>query len=136
MLPYGYTTDEAGITGAILIVTGLLNPAIVSPVYDRTHSFPLAIRTHVLVIAPYITLIFAPGAQTLGAPFKISALLRSTIFSLLPLVLEWAVEQTRPAPPELTNVALWVGSQFLRAVFLITMDGWKDKSDNDRMWER
>ena len=133
MLPYGYTTDEACITGAILIVTGLLSPAIASPVHDITHSFPLAIRTHVLVTAPYyVTLIFAQGTQTLAAPFKISALLRPTIFSLLPSVLEWAVEQTCPAPPELTNAALWVRSQLLGAIFLITMDGLKDKSDNDR----
>ena len=30
----------------------------------------------------------------------------ATSFSLLSLVLEWAVEQTHSAPPELTNVTL------------------------------
>ena len=136
MLPYGYTADEAGITGAILIVAGLLTAAIVSPINDRTHSYLLAIRTLVPVIALcYVALIFAPGTHTLAAPFAISALLGATSFSLLPLVLEWAVEQTHPAPPELTNVTLWVGGQLLGAIFLITMNALKDKSDNDKMWK-
>jgi len=55
-------------------------------------------------------------------------------FSLLPLVLKWAVEQTHHAPPELTHVTLSVGGERLRAVFLICMDVLKDRSGNDRMW--
>ena len=107
MFPYDYTADEADIMGAILIVAGLLTAAIASPVNNRTHSFLLAIRTLVPVIALcYVTLIFAPGTRTLAAPCTISALLGATSFSLLPLTLEWAVEQTHPAPPELTNVTL------------------------------
>ena len=75
-----------------------------------------------------------PGS-TLAAPYTICALLGATSFSRLPLVLEWAVEQTHPAPPELTNVTRWVGGQILGAVFLITMDALKDKSDNNKMWK-
>ncbi|CUS12384.1 unnamed protein product [Tuber aestivum] len=136
MLPYGYTADEAGITGAILIVAGLVTSAIVSPINDRTHSFLTAIRIFVPIIAlSYVALIFAPRTHTLAAPFAISALLGAASFSLLPLVLEWAVEQTHPAPPELTNVTLWVGGQILGAVFLIIMDALKDKEDNDKMWK-
>ncbi|RPB04013.1 MFS general substrate transporter [Choiromyces venosus 120613-1] len=136
MLPYGYTADEAGLTGAILILTGLVTAAIVSPINDRTHSFLTAIRTFVPVIAlSYVALIFAPRTHTLAAPFAISALLGAASFSLLPLVLEWAVEQTHPAPPELTNVTLWVGGQLLGAIFLIVMDALKDKSDNNKMWK-
>src|SRR5437879_1818211 len=112
MLPYGYTADEAGITGAILILSGLLTAAIVSPINDRTHSFLTAIRIFVPIIAlSYVALIFAPKTQTLAAPFAVSALLGAASFSLLPLALEWAVEQTHPAPPELTNATLLVGGQ-------------------------
>ncbi|PUU73060.1 hypothetical protein B9Z19DRAFT_1165105, partial [Tuber borchii] len=82
----------------------------------------------------YFALIFAPGTRTLAAPFRISALLGATSFSLLSLVLEWAVGQTHPAPPELTNVTLWLSGQRLGAAFLITIDALKDKSDNDKMW--
>ncbi|PUU82881.1 hypothetical protein B9Z19DRAFT_1098919 [Tuber borchii] len=123
MLPYGYTADEASIM------------AIVSLINDRTDSFLLAIRALVPVIALcYVALIFPPGTRALVVPFTISAFLGATSFSLLPLVLEWAVKQTHPAPPELTNVTLWVGGQILGAVFLIAMDALKDKSNNDKMW--
>ena len=50
------------------------------------------------------------------------------------LVLEWAVEQTHSALPELTNVTLWVGGQRLGAVFLITVNALEDRNDNDKMW--
>ena len=103
---------------------------------DRSHSFLLTVRTLIPGVALCcVALIFAPGTHTLAAPFAISALLGVTIFSLLPSVLEWAVEQTRPAPRELTNVALWAGGQLLGAIFLIAMDGLKDKSGNDRVWK-
>ncbi|CAZ86172.1 unnamed protein product [Tuber melanosporum] len=134
MLPYGYTDDEAGITGAILIVSGLITSAIVSPINDRTHSFVMAIRIFVPIIAlGYVALIFAPKSQTLAAPFAVSALIGASSFSLLPLALEWVVEQTHPAPPELTNVTLWVGGQLLGAIFLITMDALKDKNNHNKM---
>ncbi|KAK6541315.1 hypothetical protein TWF694_008661 [Orbilia ellipsospora] len=49
--PYGYSENDAGIGGAILIVVGLVASAIVSPLIDRTHTFLLAIRILVPVIS-------------------------------------------------------------------------------------
>ncbi|PUU75336.1 hypothetical protein B9Z19DRAFT_1131470 [Tuber borchii] len=117
MLPYGHTADdEAGVTDAILIIAGLLTELeLLSQINDTTNGFLLAIRTLVLVIA------------------LISALLGATSFSLLSLVLEWAVGQTHPAPPELTNVTLWLSGQRLGAAFLITIDALKDKSVNEKI---
>jgi cyanate permease len=43
MMPRGYSENDAGITGALLIVTGLVSTAIVSPIIDRTHSYFLAV---------------------------------------------------------------------------------------------
>lgn len=129
MLPYGYTADEAGIAGAILIVVGLISSAIVSPIIDRTHSFLLAIRLQVPIIAIcYIALIFAVDTGgALAPPYIVCALLGAASFSLLPLALEWVVEVTHPVSPELTSSTLWVGGQLAGAVFLLIMDALKEK---------
>ena len=49
--PYGYSETEAGISGAILIVVGLVASAIVSPVVDRTKIYLLTIKVLVPLIA-------------------------------------------------------------------------------------
>lgn len=135
MLPYTYTADEAGITGAILIVAGLISSAIISPIIDRTHTFLLAIKLQVPIIAIcYIALIFAVDTGgNLIPPFIVVAFLGAASFSLLPLVLEWVVEVTHPCPPEITSAVLWCGGQLMGAVFLLVMDGMKDVRDGGKM---
>ncbi|KAL7268182.1 hypothetical protein RUND412_009208 [Rhizina undulata] len=124
MLPYGYTSDEAGLTGAILIVVGLVSSAIVSPLIDRSHAFTLAIKTFVPIIAiSYVALIFAPNTSAnLAGPFVVCGVLGAASFSLLPLALEFIAEITYPASPELASTVMWVGGQLLGGVFMICMD--------------
>src|SRR5690606_26550704 len=49
--PYGFSQEQAGISGAILIVVGLVGSALFSPIIDRTHSFLLALRVLVPTLA-------------------------------------------------------------------------------------
>jgi len=125
--PYGYTQDQAGIAGAVLIVAGLVVSAVVSPIIDRTHSFLLAIRTLVpLAAACFVALIFAPEARTLAPPYVVLGILGASSFSLLPMALELVVEFTHPVPPEITTSILWSGGQLLGAIFLIIMSALRD----------
>lgn len=135
MLPYGYTADEAGITGAILIVAGLIFSAILSPIIDHTHTFLLAIKLQIPIIATcYIALIFAVDtAGNLVPPFIVVAFLGAASFSLLPVALEWVVEVTHPCPPEITSAVLWCGGQLAGGVFLVVMDAMKDVEDGGKM---
>ncbi|KAI5837831.1 major facilitator superfamily domain-containing protein [Morchella snyderi] len=135
MLPYGYTADEAGIAGAALILVGLITSAIISPLIDRTHSFLLAIKIQVpLVAACYIALIWVVDVNgALAPPYIVCAVLGAASFSLLPVVLEWVVELTHPVSPELTSSLLWCGGQVLGAVFLLVMDALKDVGDGGKM---
>jgi len=126
--PYGYTQDQAGIAGAVLIVAGLVVSAVVSPVIDRTHTFLLAIRTLVpLAAVCYIALIFAPESRSLAPPYVVLAIMGASSFSLLPMALELVVEFTHPVPPEITSSVLWSGGQFLAAIFLISMSALRDE---------
>lgn len=127
--PYGYTTDEAGYIGAVLIVVGLIASAILSPIIDRTHAFVLAIRVQIPLIGlSYIAMIFTPTSPpSLIGPMVVCAILGAASFSLLPISLEYCIEQTHPVSPEVTSTILWMGGQFLGGVFLIIMDAMRDK---------
>lgn len=135
MMPYNYTADQAGITGAVLIVSGLVATAILCPIVDRTHAYLLAIKVQVPLIAcGYIALIFAVTAGgSLVWPILVVACLGAASFSLLPLVLEWVVEMTYPAPPEITSTILWGSGQLMGGVFILVMDAMKDERDGGKM---
>lgn len=49
--PYGFSEDEAGIAGGIMIIVGLIASAVVSPMIDRTKQYLITIRLLVPLIA-------------------------------------------------------------------------------------
>lgn len=134
-MPYAYTADEAGITGAVLIVAGLVVSAILCPIVDRTQASLLAIKVQVPIIAvSYIALIFAVTAGgSLVLPIVVAGCLGAASFSLLPLALEWMVEITHPAPPEIPSTILWSTGQLVGGVFILVMDVMKDNQDEGKM---
>ena len=132
LYPYGYSEDEAGICGAVLIVVGLVAAGITSPILDRTHAYLLGIKMLCpLVALSYLTLIWAPQTRTLVAPYVISAVLGAASFCLLPVALEYAVEITFPASPEVSSTVCWAGGQVFGGLFIVVMDKLKDGRDVD-----
>ena len=127
LYPYGYTEDEAGICGAVLIVVGLVACAITSPIVDRTHAYLVGIKIlcPVLSIA-YLAMIWAPQTRTIVAPYVLSAVLGACSFSLLPIALEYLVEITFPASPEVSSTICWVGDQVFGGIFIVIMNELKD----------
>ncbi|ANB15860.1 hypothetical protein AWJ20_3504 [Sugiyamaella lignohabitans] len=127
MVPYGYSTNEAGIAGAILIVCGIVFAAVTSPLVDRTHIFIWIIVIQVpLICGGYIAAVFmcTESGQLVG-PYLVSAILGATSFSLLPIFLEWTQEQTSPADPAVSSSLLWIGGQLFGAIFIIVMNALK-----------
>jgi len=132
LYPFGYSEDEAGICGAVLIVSGLIGCAVISPIIDRTHAYLTGIK----IICPllglsYLAMIWAPQTRTIAAPYIISAILGASSFSLLPIALEFLVEITFPASPEVSSTICWVSGQIVGAVFIIIMDALKDSRHVD-----
>lgn len=127
--PYKYSTDQTGYIGAVLIVAGLVASAILSPILDRSHAFLIAIRVQVPLIGlAFIAMIFTPtNPPNLVGPMVVCAILGAASFSLLPISLEYCIEQTHPVSPEVTSTILWMGGQFLGGIFLIIMDAIRDK---------
>jgi MFS family permease len=127
LYPYGYSEDEAGICGAVLIIVGLVAAAISSPVFDRTHGYLMGIKVLcVCAGASYLGMIWAPQTRGLAAPYVLAAVLGASSFSLLPVALEYLVEITYPASPEVSSTIIWSGGQFLGAIFIVIMTALKD----------
>jgi hypothetical protein len=127
MSPYGYSDNDAGIAGAVLIITGLVVAAIISPIVDRYHIFiPVARILVVIVSICYLVLIWVIRQNAYAAICVICALLGAVSFSLLPLALELSVELTHPVPPEVSASIYWIGGQFLGGIFIIIMNALRD----------
>ncbi|KEQ68942.1 major facilitator superfamily transporter [Aureobasidium namibiae CBS 147.97] len=124
--PYGFTETDAGIAGAILIFVGLGVSAVTSLYVDHTKRYLPTIKWLVPLIAiGYILLVFMPETRTVAGPYITCAILGAASFSLLPCALEYLVEITYPASPEVSSTICWTGGQLLGAVFILLMDALK-----------
>ena len=126
LVPYGYTDDEAGIGGALLIVVGLVASAVVSPLVDRNRAYLATIKTNVPVIALcYFVFVWMPATHDAGGlagPYVVLALLGAASMSLVPVVVELLVELTHPVSPAVTSTIGWAGGQLLGGCFILISD--------------
>jgi hypothetical protein len=121
LYPYGFSQTDAGIAGGVLIIAGLVASAIVSPINDRYKQYLTVVRICVPIQAiAYIAFNFAPPSPLGIAPsIVVCALLGTSAFSLLPVILEYLVEVTHPFSPEVGTALCWMGGQILGGVFTI-----------------
>ncbi|KAI0407212.1 major facilitator superfamily domain-containing protein [Xylaria palmicola] len=132
LLPYGFTSDDAGIAGALLIVVGLVASAITSPILDRTKAFLLAVKLAVPIIAlSYLVFIFVPPTRQLAGPYVVLSILGAASFSLVPVSLEFLCELSHPMSPEVTSTIAWGGGQLLGGIFILISDALKAGPDAD-----
>lgn len=130
--PYGFTEDEAGICGAVLILVGLVSAAIMSPITDRTKAYVLTIKILVPLIAlSYLAFVWMPQTRGLAGPYVVVAVLGASSFALVPIALEYLVEVTWPASPEVASTLCWTGGQLLGALFIIIEGALKDERAKD-----
>lgn len=131
-IPYGFSADEAGIAGALLIVVGLVASAVASPVIDRTKAFVAAVKAAVPVIAlGYLAFVWMPGTRGVAGPYAVLAVLGAASFSLVPVALEFLCELSHPLSPEVTSTVAWAGGQLLGGVFIVVSDALKAGDDAD-----
>lgn len=132
MEPHGFSSDEAGIAGAVLIVVGLVASAVASPVLDRTKAFLLALRALVPVIGLcYLAFVWMPATRALAGPLVVLGLLGAASFSLVPVALEYLCELAHPCSPEVTSTLAWAGGQLLGGAFVLIADALKAGPDAD-----
>ncbi|EXJ82218.1 hypothetical protein A1O3_06031 [Capronia epimyces CBS 606.96] len=130
--PYGFSESDAGISGAVLIVVGLVFAAICSPIMDKYKFYLRYIKLTIPFIAlPYLVFIWAPQSHSLAYVYVVCAILGAASFGLVPVVLEFLVEIHYPLGPELGSSLCWCGGQLLGGIFIVIMDALKDSSDTD-----
>ncbi|KAG5922738.1 hypothetical protein E4U42_005361 [Claviceps africana] len=123
MVPYGFSNDEAGIGGAVLIVAGLVFSAITSPILDRSKKFASAIKLFVPIIGLcYFVFVWMPETGSVAGPYVVLGILGAASFSLVPIALEFLTELSHPLSPEVTSTTAWAGGQLLGAIILIVSD--------------
>lgn len=126
LFPYSFSETESGISGALLILVGLVSAAITSPFIDRSKAYVPFIKVLVPIIAlSYLVFIWAPPTRTVAAPYVILSVLGAASFSLVPVALEYLVEATFPAGPEAGSTICWAGGQLLGGIFLVISDALK-----------
>lgn len=124
--PYSFSETESGISGALLILVGLVSAAITSPFIDRSKAYVPFIKILVPIIAlSYVAFIWAPPTRTVAAPYVILSVLGAASFSLVPVALEYLAEATFPAGPEAGSTICWAGGQLLGGIFLVIGDALK-----------
>ncbi|GAM87894.1 hypothetical protein ANO11243_059220 [Dothideomycetidae sp. 11243] len=124
--PYGFSEDQAGIAGAVLIFVGLGVSAIVSPIIDRTKAYLLTLKMLIpLISVCYLVLVFIAQTRSFAAVCVIMALIGGASFALLPCALEYLVEITWPVSPEASSVTAWAGGQLIGSLFVIIMTALK-----------
>ncbi|KAG6282219.1 hypothetical protein E4U48_004827 [Claviceps purpurea] len=130
MVPYGFSNDEAGIGGAILIVTGLAFSAITSPLVDRSKNFCLALKIFVPIVGLcYLIFIWMPETGSVVGPYIVLAVLGAASFSLVPIALEFLTELSYPLSPEVTSTVAWAGGQLFGAIITIVSDALTEGED-------
>jgi ABC-type sugar transport system permease subunit len=130
LYPYGFSENDAGIAGALLIVVGLVVAAVTSPLVDRYKIFLLATKVQVPIIAVcYLAFIWAPPTGTDAAPYTILSILGAASFSLVPVILEYLCEITYPVSPEVTSTICWSGGQLLGGIFIVISNALTDGPD-------
>ncbi|KAF8686468.1 MFS general substrate transporter [Rhizoctonia solani] len=127
--PYGYSSDEAGIMGSVLILAGIVGAAIFSPLVDRYLSNRLALVAKALVpllAACYISLIWDVQPNNYAGIYVVMVLIGISSFTLLPIALEIGCEVTRSA--ETSSAMLWFTGNLLSVTFALSMAALRDDS--------
>jgi len=110
--PSGYTSNDAGIFGAILIVSGLVNGFIAGLIMDKTHAYQSILKFLVIgacASALFFIIMLQPNELY---PLAVSiSFMGFFILPLLPVSFECAVECTYPIRSEWsTGLLMCVGN--------------------------
>eukprot|EP00735_Rhodelphis_limneticus_P012634 TRINITY_DN5950_c0_g1::TRINITY_DN5950_c0_g1_i1::g.9952::m.9952 TRINITY_DN5950_c0_g1::TRINITY_DN5950_c0_g1_i1::g.9952 ORF type:complete len:434 (+),score=78.02,sp/Q28FF3/MFS7A_XENTR/38.46/4e-92,MFS_1/PF07690.11/3.6e-31,MFS_1/PF07690.11/1.9e+03,MFS_2/PF13347.1/4.3e-07,MFS_2/PF13347.1/4.6e+02,Nodulin-like/PF06813.8/0.00011,Nodulin-like/PF06813.8/3.9,OATP/PF03137.15/19,OATP/PF03137.15/0.0023,SPC25/PF06703.6/0.063,NADH_oxidored/PF08040.6/15,NADH_oxidored/PF08040.6/30 TRINITY_DN5950_c0_g1_i1:108-1409( len=132
--PHGYSEDDAGTFGAIVIGAGLVGAAIVGPLVDKTHKYKEILKV-CFVVAAFAFLVFSLVLASdrdveLGI---ICGVMGFCCFSLLPVSLELAVETTYPVAEGTSAGLMWLMGQIFGLISIGMMDLLRDDENDDDM---
>ncbi|KAJ8656646.1 hypothetical protein O0I10_007723 [Lichtheimia ornata] len=132
LTPYGYTNDEAGYVTVAFIVAGIVGAVSSGLVIDKFRVHKLILKTFVPILGfMYLALLMVVKSDNFAPIIVIAALMGFFTFSLLPVALELSVESSYPVSESFSSPFLWLASQILGLVFVVSMDALRAGDDGD-----
>jgi MFS transporter, FLVCR family, MFS-domain-containing protein 7 len=120
--PSGYSSNDAGIFGAIIIVAGLFNAFLAGVIMDKTHAYRLILK--ILLFGACASVLFFIFFLRPNRFYPLAASIGLMGFFLLPLLpvsFECAVECTYPIRPEWSTGLLMCSGNVLGGVFIFVL---------------
>jgi MFS family permease len=115
--PRGYTEEEAGIIGAIMLLGGIIGCIVMSTISDKYKKRKVLIIISVLITTVSLAILSFASLEILVYLFGF--LLGFGILSAGPVALEYAVEVTSPVPEASSNGILMMVGQVGGIIFII-----------------
>lgn len=122
VLPHGYSDDDAGTFGAVLILSGLIGAGFGGYLLEKTHAYRTILKVGFwLCFCAVIVLVLMLRPNNFGLLTFAFSLLGFLILPMLPTVLENCAECTYPIGEELSVGILFVGGNWLGIGFIFIM---------------
>ncbi|CAF1291911.1 unnamed protein product [Didymodactylos carnosus] len=121
--PCGYTSNDAGVFGAIIVVVGLIGAGLIGVIMDKTHYYRLILKLLVVLACCsgiYFILVLRPNMYY---PLAVSfGLLGLFLLPLLPVVFECSIECTFPIEENYSNGILMCSGNVLGGICIFILD--------------
>jgi len=119
--PYGFSADQAGLAGGVLILAGLVGAAISAVLMDTYHCYKEVLKAAFTMACASLVLICFVLSQGWSYGLLLAAFALMGLFTLpvLPGVIENAVEQTYPIPEEASSGLLFCCGNVLGIAFTV-----------------
>ncbi|MHA1734068.1 MAG: MFS transporter [Promethearchaeota archaeon] len=115
--PKGYGSIEAGVTGAIIVLGGIFGAMVISGLSDKFRKRKVFLLLSLVVSTPLLLAIVFVTQYT--ALLVVSFTFGFFLMSALPIMLEFAAEQTAPIPEGTSNGILMMMGQIGGVVFIV-----------------
>ena len=121
--PRGFTIDQAGLAGGLMVIGGIVGALVIPPLSDKMHRrVPFILLSLAGAIPGLLGVTFAPSYWLLlASAFVLGAFLLASG----PLGFQYGAELTYPAPEGTSNGLLLLAGQISGIVFIVGMDALK-----------
>lgn len=120
--PRGFSTTDAGILGALMLIGGIIGAVVVPPFSDRSHKRKKYLLIGILAAIP--GLIGVTYAPSLGLLYVSAFVMGFFITSTSPIGMQYAAEITQPTPEGTSNGLIQLFGQ-ASVVFVYIMEAIK-----------